>query len=93
MTRRSFAAALEAGAMLIGINNRNLVTFSVDVEVSVRLVKSVPADRTVISESGVGNHDDILRLVDSGIRGFLVGESLVTSSDPAAKIRELLYGA
>jgi indole-3-glycerol phosphate synthase len=89
---RQLRCALEAGARIIGINNRNLETFSVDVDVSVRLVKSIPKDRIVISESGIRNHDDILRLVDSGVRGFLVGESLVTSPDPAAKIRELLNG-
>jgi indole-3-glycerol phosphate synthase len=85
--------ALNAGARLIGINNRDLTTFRVDLEVSLRLATLVPQDVTIISESGIRSREDVMHLAEAGIRGFLVGESLVTSSDPAAKIRELIHGA
>jgi indole-3-glycerol phosphate synthase len=85
--------ALDAGARLIGINNRNLKTFSVDLEISLQLVKCIPGDRIVISESGIKSREDIKRLTDVGIQGFLIGESLVTSVDPTAKLRELIHGS
>lgn len=84
--------ALDADAKLIGINNRDLKTFVTNLDVTVRLAKSIPADRIVISESGIKNRTDILRLAGAGVRGFLIGESLVTCADPAAKLRELIHG-
>jgi indole-3-glycerol phosphate synthase len=83
--------ALDANARLIGINNRDLTTFRVNLDISLQLVKRVPQDRTVISESGIRSREDILRLSDAGIKGFLIGESLVTAADPAAKLRELTH--
>jgi indole-3-glycerol phosphate synthase len=83
--------ALDAGAKLIGINNRDLKTFVTDLDVTVRLSKLIPEDRTVISESGIKNRTDIIRLADAGVRGFLIGETLVTCADPAAKLRELIH--
>jgi indole-3-glycerol phosphate synthase len=85
-------SALEADARLIGINNRDLRTFRVNIGISLQLIKSIPQDRTVISESGIKTREDILRLSDAGIRGFLIGESLVTAADPVAKLRELVHG-
>jgi len=84
-------AALDANARLIGINNRDLTTFRVNLDISLQLVERVPQDRTVISESGIRSREDILRLSDAGIKGFLIGESLVTAADPAAKLRELTH--
>ena len=85
--------ALNAGAKFIGINNRDLRTFRVNLDVSLQLVKKIPRDRTVISESGIRSREDILRLSDAGIKGCLIGESIVTSPDPAAKLRELIHGS
>ena len=84
--------ALDSGAELIGINNRDLKTFNTDLNVTVRLAKSIPEDRTVISESGIKNRTDILRLADAGVRGFLIGEGLVTAADPEATLKELIDG-
>ena len=89
---RQVHTALDADARLIGINNRDLVTFRVNVGTSLQLIKSIPKDRTVISESGIRTREDILRLSDAGIHGFLIGESLVTAQDPATKLRELIHG-
>ncbi|MBI5252556.1 MAG: indole-3-glycerol phosphate synthase TrpC [Desulfomonile tiedjei] len=84
--------ALDAGAKLIGINNRDLKTFHTDLNVSTRLAKLIPNDRIIVSESGIKNRADILHLADHGVRGFLIGESLVISDDPVAKLQELIHG-
>jgi indole-3-glycerol phosphate synthase len=85
--------ALGSDAQIIGINNRDLETFRVDLDVTLRLISYVPPDRIVISESGIRTREEILRLRESGVAGFLIGESIVTSADPAARIRELVHGS
>lgn len=83
--------ALASGAKIIGINNRDLGTFRVNLNVTLQLIKYVPRDRIVVSESGIKTRDEVLRLRDAGVAGFLIGESIVTSADPAARIRELVH--
>jgi indole-3-glycerol phosphate synthase len=75
---------------LIGINNRDLQTLEVSLEVTRRLIEKISPGVTVISESGIKNRQDVERLREAGARGVLVGEILMRSPDPAAKIRELL---
>ena len=75
---------------LIGINNRNLQTLEVNLEVTCHLIKKIPQGTMVISESGIKNREDVKRLQQAGARGVLVGELLMRSADPATKIRELL---
>lgn len=79
--------ALSAGALLVGINNRNLRTFETDLSVSEYILPHVPAGVTVISESGVHDPGDIVRLHAAGARGLLIGESLMRAEDPAALVR------
>ncbi|NLW48016.1 MAG: indole-3-glycerol phosphate synthase TrpC [Firmicutes bacterium] len=81
--------ALESGADLIGINNRDLKTFKVDLETTFQLIESIPKDKVVVSESGIANRHDIELLAQAGVNGVLVGESIVTAADPGAKIEEL----
>lgn len=81
--------AVALGATLIGINNRNLRTFETDLSVSEYLLPQVPAHVTAISESGMRGPADIQRLHRAGARGFLVGEALMRSENPAAVIRTL----
>jgi indole-3-glycerol phosphate synthase len=84
--------AIEAGASLIGLNNRNLRTFEVSLEVSRRLAAILPADKLKVSESGIKKHDDILTLGELGYNAVLVGEHLMSQPDPAAAARKLMIG-
>jgi indole-3-glycerol phosphate synthase len=81
--------ALEAGASIIGVNNRDLKTFNVDVQTSVRLAKRIPDDRLFVVESGIHGKADIDLLIDAGADAFLIGEHFLTSKDPGSAIREL----
>jgi indole-3-glycerol phosphate synthase len=82
--------ALMSEAKIIGINNRDLRTFDVDLETTSRLSKQVPDDRIIVSESGIKNRADMAMLHSWGVNAALVGESLIASSDIAGKMRELL---
>ena len=82
--------ALESGAGIIGINNRDLNTFTVDLATTERLRPLIPADRIVISESGIGNRDDIDNLRRLGVDAVLIGEALMAAPDIATRMRELL---
>lgn len=81
---------LEAGAGIIGINNRDLRTFQTDLMKSVTLMDLVPEGITVVSESGIRTREDIRMLMGAGIHAFLVGESLMKADDVCSKIEELL---
>ena len=82
--------ALDAEAKIIGINNRNLADFSVDLQTTLKLRPLIPPDIAVVSESGIRSYADILALRLAGVNAVLVGETLVISPDPEAKIRELI---
>jgi indole-3-glycerol phosphate synthase len=89
---REVERAVAAGAEIIGVNNRNLETFDVNLETAVRLKSYIPADRVAVAESGIHTRADAARLESAGYDAILVGESLIRSSDPGAKLRELLEG-
>ncbi|HMD48651.1 MAG TPA: indole-3-glycerol phosphate synthase TrpC, partial [Bryobacteraceae bacterium] len=83
-------AAIGSGARIIGVNNRNLHTFEVDLETSLRLAGEIPADAIRITESGIHSRADVERLSAAGYHAFLVGEHLMKSPDPAAALSALL---
>ncbi|HEU5315118.1 MAG TPA: indole-3-glycerol phosphate synthase TrpC [Chloroflexota bacterium] len=82
--------ALDAGAGVIGINNRNLKTFEVSLGVTERLAPRVPADKVLVSESGITSAEDARRVRRAGASAVLVGSALVSAGDPAQKVRELV---
>ncbi|MGB3739624.1 MAG: indole-3-glycerol phosphate synthase TrpC [Pontixanthobacter sp.] len=82
--------ALRANADLIGINNRDLTTFTTDLSVTERLASQLPAGTVVVSESGIGTYADCERMARAGVRNFLVGESLMRQEDVAQATRRLL---
>jgi len=82
-------AALESGADIVGVNNRDLNTFEVTLETSLRLVRRMPDSVVKVSESGIHSHADVECLEGAGFNAFLVGEHLMKSPDPAAALRAL----
>ena len=81
--------SLAAGSSLIGINNRDLRDFTVDLMTTVRLRKEIPEAVPVVSESGIRNYEDMKMLQDHGVTAALIGETLMRSEDRAAALREL----
>lgn len=81
--------AIDSGARIIGVNNRDLRTFEVHLETAIRLAERMPSDVTCVAESGIHSAADVRRLSAAGYHAFLVGEHLMTSADPAASLRNL----
>jgi indole-3-glycerol phosphate synthase len=81
--------ALEAGARLVGVNNRNLETLEIDPENAARLLRGVPADVVAVAESGVSSVADVQRAAAAGADAVLVGSSISGSADPVGAVRSL----
>lgn len=82
--------AVSCGAKLIGVNNRNLRTFAVSLEVSAECLAAAPANSILINESGLSENAELLRLRNAGFHGFLIGEALMRAEEPGAALRALL---
>ena len=89
-TREELDRALAAGARILGVNNRDLRTLDVRVETSLELIEVIPDECIAVSESGLRKHAQLVQLRAAGFDAFLVGETLMTSPDPAAALRALL---
>ena len=87
---REMERALELGADLIGINNRNLKTFAVDLATTEILAEEVPDDVLLVSESGIKSVDDARRALEAGANAVLIGETLMRAHDPSRAIEEYL---
>ena len=85
--------ALALNPRLIGINNRNLHTFTVSLDTTIDLMERIPEEIPVISESGIAKRDDVNRLTDAGVKGFLVGESLMADANPGQRLKQLFFEA
>ena len=90
MQVRSMIGFPHAAYSLLGINNRDLTTFRVDLNTTIRLIELAGDNVPVVSESGIRTHEDVLRLRAAGVRGVLVGETLMRSGDVSACVEELL---
>lgn len=82
--------ALQTDCTMIGVNNRDLRTFAIDLGTTGRLARMMPGERLLIAESGINSRSDIVRLQNEGAGAFLIGESLMREPDIGAKLRELL---
>ncbi|HYS55523.1 MAG TPA: indole-3-glycerol phosphate synthase TrpC [Thermoanaerobaculia bacterium] len=87
---RELERALDGGARIIGVNNRNLRDFDVDLRTAERLAKRIPKAVIKVAESGIKSRDDVERLRSAGFTAFLVGESLLRQNDRAAAVRALI---
>ena len=83
-------AALASGARIVGVNNRNLHTFEVTLETSLRLAAKIPAEIVKVAESGIHSRSAVAQLEQAGFHAFLIGEHLMKAADPAAALRGLL---
>ena len=81
--------ALRLATPLVGINNRNLRTFEVRLDTTLRLLKQLPPQRLLVTESGILGRADVQRMRDAGVNAFLVGEAFMRASDPGAALAEL----
>ncbi len=86
---RELETALAAGAQIVGVNNRDLRDFTVDVERTFALLRHMPPETIVVSESGIGSPEQLHRLQAAGVSAVLVGESLMRAHDPAAALAAL----
>ncbi|GFP35694.1 indole-3-glycerol phosphate synthase [Candidatus Hakubella thermalkaliphila] len=91
-SRGEVEQALSCGATIIGINNRDLKTFQVDLKTTAELSQFVPQDKILVSESGINNAEDVRFMREYGVKAILVGESLLRSGDITGKVKELLGG-
>ena len=86
-TRAELDRALDAGASVIGINNRNLHTFRVSLQTTLELRPHIPSEIVVVAESGIRTMDDVSHLADAGVDAMLIGEGLVAAKDVRAQVR------
>lgn len=89
-SKEDLERALSSGAKLLGINNRDLNTFKVDLNITFSLLPSIPDGLLVISESGISSRDEILELQRRGVNGFLIGEAILKEEDKGGKLKELI---
>ncbi|OUV03189.1 MAG: hypothetical protein CBC42_01630 [Betaproteobacteria bacterium TMED82] len=89
-SEKELQSALELNDVILGVNNRNLTSFKVDLETSINLRPKVPNNTLLVAESGINTASDLVRLKHAGYKNFLIGESLITASDPGLALQRLL---
>ncbi len=91
-TKDELKRALDIGAEIIGINNRDLVTFNVDLKTSEQLIAQIPKDKVIVVESGIQSHKDVAKFQAMGAHAVLIGETFMRENNIANKIKEVMYG-
>lgn len=86
----NLSRVLDAGATLVGVNNRDLHTFAVDLEHTIRMREKIPKDCLVVGESGIRSASDVQKLASAGVNAILVGEHLMSQTDIGAAVRQLM---
>ena len=89
--KEELSRAVRAGAGLIGVNNRDLRSFNVSLDVSVELIRHAPKDALMIAESGLNSREDLVHLRECGYKGFLIGESLMRAEKPDETLRKMIF--
>ena len=92
-TPQELERALNCGAQIIGVNNRNLKTFEVDLDAGEKMVREIPRDKISVIESGIQTHEDILRFKEAGADAVLIGETFMRAGDVVEKVREIMGGS
>ena len=92
-TEPQLKQAVDAGAGIVGVNNRDLATMEVDLNTAAHLIPKLPRDATAVAESGIRKHEDILRLKALGAHAVLIGEAFMEAEDLGARVREIMHGA
>ncbi|MEW5894717.1 MAG: indole-3-glycerol phosphate synthase TrpC [Candidatus Omnitrophota bacterium] len=82
--------ALNCGAEIIGVNNRDLKTFEIDLDYGEKILRRIPQDRIMVIESGIQTHEDVLRFKEAGVHAVLIGETFMRSDDVGAKVRDVM---
>jgi indole-3-glycerol phosphate synthase len=87
--RAELDRALKLKTPLLGVNNRNLRTFEVSLDTTLTLMADLPADKLLVTESGISNRDDVTRLRAAGVHAFLVGEAFMRAPEPGEALAAL----
>jgi len=90
-TQEDIEKAIASDAGIIGINNRDLHTFKVDLNTTERLIRLIPKEKVIVSESGIKTHEDVAYLRSLGVDAILVGEAFLRSADAGAKVKEIMH--
>ncbi len=90
---KEISRAIEAGAEIIGINNRNLSDLNVDLNTCLKLIPRIPKGTVIVAESGLKTHEDVLKVQEAGAHAVLIGETFMRAPDIGAKIKEVMHGA
>jgi indole-3-glycerol phosphate synthase len=89
-TEKEIERAIKSGAEIVGVNNRNLANFAIDLNATFRLLPLIPKDKLIVSESGIDLRSHVVELEKAGVDACLIGEALMRSEDPSLKLQELL---
>ncbi len=87
---KELESALQVEAPLLGINNRNLHTFQTKIDTTLSLLKYIPKDKLIVTESGINTSDDIKLMLQHGVHIFLIGEAMMRETHPGKKLTEFL---